>query len=50
MQRHLRHQLGFHLVVGLEFLVAADIVEALLVPSLELAGAGFELATIELGN
>ena len=37
----LRHQLGFYLLLGLEFLVAADIVHTVLTPSLgELAILG----------
>jgi uncharacterized membrane protein len=41
----LRGHLGFYLLLGLEFLVAADIVETILKPSLpELAGLGVIVA------
>ncbi len=38
LRSSLRHILGFYLLLGLEFLVAADIVESILAPDLEHLG------------
>ena len=38
LQETLRHHLGYYLLLGLEFLVAADIIETLLSPTLEHLG------------
>ena len=35
LQEGLRHHLGYYLLLGLEFLVAADIIETLMAPTLE---------------
>ncbi len=35
LQEKLRHHLGYYLLLGLEFLVAADIIETLMSPTLE---------------
>jgi uncharacterized membrane protein len=40
-RRRLRHVLGYYLLLGLEFLIAADIIDTLLKPSVQdLAGLG----------
>ena len=38
VRESIRHELGFHLVLGLELLVAADIIETLIAPTLERVG------------
>ena len=34
-RRHLRHVLGYYLLLGLEFLIAADIIDTLMKPSVQ---------------
>jgi uncharacterized membrane protein len=34
-RKHLRHVLGYYLLLGLEFLIAADIIDTLMKPSLQ---------------
>jgi uncharacterized membrane protein len=34
-RRHLRRQLGYYLLLGLEFLIAADIIDTLMKPSVQ---------------
>jgi uncharacterized membrane protein len=34
-RKHLRHLLGYYLLLGLEFLIAADIIDTLMKPSLQ---------------
>ena len=34
-RRELRHSLGYYLLLGLQFLIAADIIETMIEPSLE---------------
>ena len=40
-RKHLRHMLGYYLLLGLEFLIAADIIDTLMKPGVEdLIGLG----------
>ena len=34
-RKHLRHLLGYYLLLGLEFLIAADIIDTLMKPSVQ---------------